>query len=693
MGQLFRVPLSSVSIIDDTHLWFKSVAGDLAIDCQLRDDSMCGHVAVPPNPEVMVVEDTREDARFSQRDWAQGEQGFRFYAGAPLVGASGRRYGTLCVVDHRPRRFPPALLQTLVNFAELVVREMERDWADARERTGAEAREASRRLATREEPVALVDVGADGWQVLWHNGQFASAVGLPAEDVVGRRLWRLLKARSPDAPAALQAALAEGTPVALEAAPLAPGAPGAPPGRALALTLRPSSDALPHAALVAVPNLLGEGEGEPVRLSGESALSGGSGRRSGTSLWFATLAPTRRAGGDGDGLAAAAEAAAAGAARGAPSRSSFSSQRSSGSASAAAVTPLPPYDLARPARLADVRLGPLLGVGSFGRVHRGTWGGRPVAVKIMELPASELDDEAASGSDEARNNDGDNAGGGGRGSGSGARGARAAGGLKLRSALLEGALSREIEHPNVVATYDFAAWRQAAGAVGGGANPGGAAVVWLVQQYCDRGKLYDAIDRGWLRARRAPGGELNLPAVLATALDVASALEYLHSLDVLHGDLTGANVLLRSAPSDARGFAAAVADFGLARVAAETVQTDLHGTVSHMPPELLGQGELTKGADVYALGVLLWEMGASARAWAGRRPAQIVLAVTTGRGALPPPTGVPPRYAALVARCMAVDRLTRPEIGEVVAELRAMAAEAAAEAAAAAAVAVEAAAE
>ena len=52
-----------------------------------------------------------------------------------------------------------------------------------------------------------------------------------------------------------------------------------------------------------------------------------------------------------------------------------------------------------------------------------------------------------------------------------------------------------------------------------------------------------------------------------------------------------------------------VADFGLSRQASSsTVDTDTYGTVTHMPPERLMEGKLTKSADVYAFGVLLWEM-------------------------------------------------------------------------------------
>ena len=62
-------------------------------------------------------------------------------------------------------------------------------------------------------------------------------------------------------------------------------------------------------------------------------------------------------------------------------------------------------------------------------------------------------------------------------------------------------------------------------------------------------------------------------------------------------------------PVDTSCNALQVADFGLSRLASSTtVDTDTYGTVTHMPPELLMEGKLTKSADVYAFGVLLWEL-------------------------------------------------------------------------------------
>lgn len=77
----------------------------------------------------------------------------------------------------------------------------------------------------------------------------------------------------------------------------------------------------------------------------------------------------------------------------------------------------------------------------------------------------------------------------------------------------------------------------------------------------------------------------------ATAHEIAAALAYLHSQDLLHGDLTGGNILLASSDTDERGFSAKVADFGLSRtLGSEPVDTGTYGTVTHMPPELLTTG-------------------------------------------------------------------------------------------------------
>lgn len=71
------------------------------------------------------------------------------------------------------------------------------------------------------------------------------------------------------------------------------------------------------------------------------------------------------------------------------------------------------------------------------------------------------------------------------------------------------------------------------------------------------------MDRGWLYASHAShfSGVTDLRKLLLTALELANAMAYLHSVDIMHGDLTGGNVLLHSSPitvGDPRGFAVKV---------------------------------------------------------------------------------------------------------------------------------------
>lgn len=130
---------------------------------------------------------------------------------------------------------------------------------------------------------------------------------------------------------------------------------------------------------------------------------------------------------------------------------------------------------------------------------------------------------------------------------------------------------------------------------------------WIVMEFCDIGNLSDAIANGFFQKRPA----LQKFLEWQTAMDIASAMEYLHSQDIVHGDLKGANVLLRSCPSEHRSFIAKVSDFGLSKFMSPMKthhSTRSHGTITHMPPEMLRTGTLTKAVDVYSFGVILWEI-------------------------------------------------------------------------------------
>jgi serine/threonine protein kinase len=247
--------------------------------------------------------------------------------------------------------------------------------------------------------------------------------------------------------------------------------------------------------------------------------------------------------------------------------------------------------------------------------------------------------------------------------------------------LLEALLSKNLTHPNIVQTYDYAVqllepdsasnstssigddWDDTLQPADRGSKR--QQQVWLIQQYCNHGTLGDAVDRGWLLNRRDRASGPNMLAVLHTAMEIAAAMQYLHQNNVLHGDLTCGNVLLvgvrHDSPHDKRSFSAKIGDFGLSRVAAsEQVKTATCGTLSYMPPELVQDQLLTKAADAYSFGVLCWEMVSAQRAWAGRSSVQIMYARSQGERLDAPQACPSPGFKALIGRCLQDDHSQRP---------------------------------
>ena len=152
------------------------------------------------------------------------------------------------------------------------------------------------------------------------------------------------------------------------------------------------------------------------------------------------------------------------------------------------------------------------------------------------------------------------------------------------------------------------------------------------------------------------------PAKALAVIDpVLSALAAAHQAGMIHRDVKPENVLLAD---DGR---VKVADFGLARaISAETQHTAtggvLIGTVSYLSPELVVDGKADARSDVYAAGVVLYEMLTGRKPHDGESPIQV--AYKHVHEDVPPPSreirGIPAYVDALVARATARDRELRP---------------------------------
>ncbi|MGH9334308.1 MAG: protein kinase domain-containing protein, partial [Vicinamibacteria bacterium] len=163
-------------------------------------------------------------------------------------------------------------------------------------------------------------------------------------------------------------------------------------------------------------------------------------------------------------------------------------------------------------------------------------------------------------------------------------------------------------------------------------------------------------------------GNLSVKQSLSIGLQVASGIEAIHSRGIVHRDLKPSNIAV-----DREG-RVAVMDFGLARgpVDSEVTQPGvLVGSYAYLAPEHIRGDALTAAADIYALGLVLYEM------LTGRRPPgdddQRPLALRGEDAKLPRPSAhypdVPAELDAVIVQCLSWKPEERPEVLEVRAAL------------------------
>ncbi len=165
----------------------------------------------------------------------------------------------------------------------------------------------------------------------------------------------------------------------------------------------------------------------------------------------------------------------------------------------------------------------------------------------------------------------------------------------------EAALAIRLTHPNITRIYDIHY-----------SDP----LHFIVMEYVE-GRSLDRLlaDRGTIRPVE----------VVDIVRQVADGLDYAHDAGVLHRDIKPPNIMLATRPQQARGetegerFAVKILDFGIAK-AQEDVRTGgtLAGTLGYMAPELLLGYRYDRRVDVFALGVMTFELLTGRRPFAGR---------------------------------------------------------------------------
>lgn len=157
-----------------------------------------------------------------------------------------------------------------------------------------------------------------------------------------------------------------------------------------------------------------------------------------------------------------------------------------------------------------------------------------------------------------------------------------------------------LQHPRIIPVYDF------------GEQDG---QFYIVMAYMRGGTLADRIDK--TQAGLPDHETIRLFDLLA------EGLEYAHSKDIVHRDLKPNNILMDEADNPY------LADFGLAKFTEgkiEMTNTLMTGTAAYMAPEIARLGKSTKRSDIYALGIMLFEMLTGRVPYEGKTPYAVLSA-------------------------------------------------------------------
>ncbi|MEM7346695.1 MAG: protein kinase, partial [Chloroflexota bacterium] len=191
----------------------------------------------------------------------------------------------------------------------------------------------------------------------------------------------------------------------------------------------------------------------------------------------------------------------------------------------------------------------------------------------------------------------------------------------------EGEALRQLNHPNIV--------KMVTAVEEDGQH-------YLVMEYVPGGSLEDLLSQK---------NTLPLNQVLAIALELTDALTRAHHLNIIHRDLKPANILLASDGTPR------LTDFGVARLGQAERMTQsgmILGTVDYLPPEMLNGKPIDTRADIWAFGVLLFEMLTGQRPFLGDTLVSIMMSITTK----PPPDlwelrpDLPPALITLIERML-----------------------------------------
>ncbi len=216
-------------------------------------------------------------------------------------------------------------------------------------------------------------------------------------------------------------------------------------------------------------------------------------------------------------------------------------------------------------------------------------------------------------------------------------------------------LARRVTHPNVCRMFDLGRHRPPPET-----DPSASVVTFLTMEL---------LEGETLTARLRRVGRMTTAEALPLVQQMAEALASAHDVGVVHRDFKPGNVMLVPSKSGGGKERAVVTDFGLAKALPNAIQASsdgppslsreghIIGTLAYMAPEQLHGGEATPATDIYALGLVMYEMVAGKRPFAD----DALFGGAYQRLTQPPPSprdhvpDLDPRWESAVLRCLEVD--------------------------------------
>ncbi|MEQ8675514.1 MAG: protein kinase [Aggregatilineales bacterium] len=155
-----------------------------------------------------------------------------------------------------------------------------------------------------------------------------------------------------------------------------------------------------------------------------------------------------------------------------------------------------------------------------------------------------------------------------------------------------------LQHPHILPLYDY------------GTTDDG--ILYLVMAYIEGGSLED----------RVIDGQMPLPTVERFLRQLAGAMDYAHRQDVIHRDIKPGNILIDSEEN------VLLADFGIAKISDSNMTgTGVVGTPAYMAPEQAQGTGVDKRIDIYALGVVVYQMITGTQPYSAATPMQLLVKV------------------------------------------------------------------